>query len=221
MEHNHGGTPTYVAYAQGCRHFDCLQEFNDYKLRLAQRKLNGEYVDLRLRANQLQVLIDNDVRAKLGRLQAFTPHAIERLAQCANLAELDAAWDELEAEHLVDARGGNEYAAVAETIGIQVPEGEPVPAAAGTEPAPDPPVDPQQVQAVSVDPGATTYRDKVLNYLNLSVVGRDSGKLNPAMMRIMPTVLGMQPEHCQAVLDELDEAGMLAGDGTDLYLVAA
>lgn len=46
------------------------------------------------------------------------------------------------------------------------------------------------------------------------------GKLNASMLGVMPTVLQMAPEHCQAALDELENEGLLAGDGTDLYLKA-
>ena len=51
--HNHPGDPTYIAYSHGCRHHDCLNEFNLYKLRLAARKIDGGYRDLRWRENQL------------------------------------------------------------------------------------------------------------------------------------------------------------------------
>jgi hypothetical protein len=54
QDHNHVGDPTYVAYTLGCRSRDCLSAFNEYKLRLAQRKLSGEYRDLRLKENQLR-----------------------------------------------------------------------------------------------------------------------------------------------------------------------
>jgi hypothetical protein len=54
QEHNHVGDPTYVAYSLGCRHGHCLAAFNEYKLRLAWRKLSGEYRDLRLRENKLR-----------------------------------------------------------------------------------------------------------------------------------------------------------------------
>lgn len=38
---------------------------------------------------------------------------------------------------------------------------------------------------------------------------------------MMATILMMSPSRCQAALDELEQAGQLAGDGTDLYMVAA
>lgn len=54
MEHSHAGDATYIAYtAMQCRHADCLAAFNEYKLRLAERKLRGDFTDLRLRANRL------------------------------------------------------------------------------------------------------------------------------------------------------------------------
>lgn len=58
QEHNHLGDPTYAAYAHGCRHADCRAAFDEYKLRLAQRKLNGEFVDLRKRQNWLRIVAE-------------------------------------------------------------------------------------------------------------------------------------------------------------------
>ena len=56
--HNHPGDPSYIMYTEGCRHPNCLVAFQDYKLRLAQRKLSGEYVDLRRREHRLRVASD-------------------------------------------------------------------------------------------------------------------------------------------------------------------
>jgi hypothetical protein len=81
-------------------------------------------------------------------------------------------------------------------------------------------------RAVTDDSGAaddgalSSTAERVLKFLRISRAD-GKGKLNPSMLRMMPSVLQLIPDHCQAALDELDQAGLLAGDGTDLYLVGA
>jgi hypothetical protein len=52
--HSHPGPSSYVAYIQGCRAPSCLVAAQEYKIRLQQRKISGEYRDLRLRENKLR-----------------------------------------------------------------------------------------------------------------------------------------------------------------------
>ena len=51
--HNHAGPPSYVMYSQSCRGPECLAEFRAYQLRLAARRLRGDFRDLRLRENRI------------------------------------------------------------------------------------------------------------------------------------------------------------------------
>lgn len=94
------------------------------------------------------------------------------------------------------------------------------------EPAQEPQTDPgegteQQTPAEAVTEAFRAADDRVLKYLEMSTVPGGNGKLNPNLLGMMPTVLQMSSEHCQAALDKLESAGLLAGDGTDIYLVAA
>ena len=75
--HNHIGDATYIAYAQGCRDGDCLRAFEDYKLRLAKRKLAGEFLDLRRKEHRLAAETRrlSDLRPEPGRTEAETPAA--------------------------------------------------------------------------------------------------------------------------------------------------
>jgi hypothetical protein len=60
----------------------------------------------------------------------------------------------------------------------------------------------------------------VLKYLQIARADA-RGRLNPKMTRMMSVVLQLDPDRCQAALDELERAELLAGDGTDLYLLGA
>jgi hypothetical protein len=67
--------------------------------------------------------------------------------------------------------------------------------------------------------GLSGEANRVLKFLRLAKVDT-RGKVDPSMTRMMPTVLTLSPERCQAALDELDQAELLASDGNDLYVVA-
>lgn len=75
-------------------------------------------------------------------------------------------------------------------------------------------------ESASVTDALSDDASRVLKYLMLARIDT-RGKINPTMTRVMPTVLGLAPDRCQAALDELERAELLAGDGTDLYLMAA
>jgi hypothetical protein len=182
QEHNHGGDPTYAAYSMGCRHPDCLIAFNEYKLRLAQRKLNGEYVDLRLRENRL--------RAEAVQFAEQHPSVVPEPSEPATRPILRAI---APAPASVDS-------AAAET---------PLTASA--------PADDSGAADIPLNADVA----KVEKYLQLAIVPGTKGKLNATMVGMMPGVLQMPPERIQAALDELEKAGLLAGDGTDLYLLPA
>jgi hypothetical protein len=175
--HNHPGDPSYIMYTEGCRHFDCLTEFTSYKFKLAQRKLTGDYVDLRRRENQLQT-------------------AVEQFAEQHRPVVKEPAQ-------------GEAVPAVSEPAALPV----------GTD-------NPRNDEIVTDDSGATedpelsTDASRVLKYLTISRADA-RGRLNPKMTRMMSVVLQLDPDRCQAGLDELEEAGRLASDGTDLYLLAA
>jgi hypothetical protein len=184
QKHTHLGDPTYLAYVHDkCRHPDCKKARDEYQLRLAQRKLNGEFVDLRKRQNRLQAV---------G--QAYAEQHRPVIA-----GELPpGAPDEADATHTVSS---------------------PEPA---QEPQTDPAEGEKQSPAEVVTEVPRTADDRVLRYLQtMCLMPGGKGKLNPNLLGMMPTVLQMSPEHCQAALDKLEGAGMLAGDGTDIYLVAA
>jgi hypothetical protein len=183
QEHNHLGEPTYAAYAHGCRHFDCLTAFEEYKLRLAQRKLNGAFVDLRKRQNGL-----------LAEAQAF-----DEQHRPVIVGELPpGAPDEADAQD----PAGEAVAAVEPQTGRSEGSEKREPTRTATE----------TLRAAD---------DRVLKFLEVCVLPGGNGKLNANLLRVMPTVLQMSPDHCQAALDELENEGLLAGDGTDIYLVPA
>lgn len=48
-DHNHIGEPTYAAYVQGCRHFQCKAAAVEYRQRLRERHMSGDWRDLRLK----------------------------------------------------------------------------------------------------------------------------------------------------------------------------
>jgi hypothetical protein len=176
--HSHAGTPSYIAYSHGCRHMDCLTEFNLYKLRLAARKIDGDYRDLRWRENQLL---------------AAAAQAGDRYRTAASEAPETATQPTTPA---IAAAPASVDSGAAETP----------PSDAAPEPAEE-------------DSGDT---DRVLKYLQtLCLVPGGNGKLSATLLGLMPTVLQMSPDHCQAALDELENSDLLAGDGTDLYLVHA
>lgn len=184
LEHTHIGDPTYVAYVHSkCRHPDCCKAHDEYKLRLAQRKLNGQFVDLRLRQNRLSA-------AETAFVEQHRPVIAGELPP--------GAPDE---------------------VGPQHPEGE---AVAAVEPLPAP-VEGREKQSLAeaVTETLRAADDRVLRYLEVCVLPGGNGKLNANLLRVMPTVLQMSPDHCQAALDKLESEGLLAGDGTDIYLVSA
>jgi hypothetical protein len=176
--HSHGGTASYIEYSHGCRHPDCLNAFNDYKLRLAARKLNGDFVDLRRRQHQLRAATNDYI----GQRPAVTPGEL---------------WP-----------GTGSESASSATVS----------AAEALSAALDPSGNPLHSQPVS---GLTAADDRVLKYLQICLVPGGKGKVNAQMVGLMPSILRMPPEQIQAALDELEKAGLLAGDGTDLYLINA
>lgn len=184
QKHTHLGDPTYLAYVHDkCRHPDCKKALDEYQLRLAQRKLNGEFVDLRLRQNRLQAVTEDYGEQHrpviAGELPPGAPEAVD--------------------------------------------SPDPV---SSPEPAQEPQTAPregseQQTPAEAVTEAPRAADDRVLKYLEMCTVPGSKGKLNPTMLRVMPMVLSMSPEHCQAELDRLESVGLLAGDGTDIYLQSA
>ena len=176
--HSHAGTPSYIAYSHGCRHSDCLTEFNLYKLRLAARKIDGDYRDLRWRENQILA-----AAAQVGdQHRTAASEAPETATQPATPAITSTA------------------------MSVESGAAETPPSEAAPEPADE-------------DSGDL---DKVRKYLEVFCgIPGTKGKLNAAMLGVMPGVLRMAPDRCQAALDELEKSGLLAGDGTDLYLLPA
>jgi hypothetical protein len=77
--HSHPGDASYSTYAQGCRNFECLAAFQEYKLRLAERKLSGQYVDRRLRAHRPAEITELALSPP-GSPQAVSPEYPEREA---------------------------------------------------------------------------------------------------------------------------------------------
>jgi hypothetical protein len=174
--HAHPGAASYSAYAQGCRNFDCLNAFQEYKLRLAERKLSGEYVDRRLREHRPAEITE----LRLGPLgSASGPQGIA-------------------------LEPGPQEAVVDTDASRALPE--------GSSDTPD-------GHAVTGDLSATAER--VREYLELVVIPGTEGKLNPTLLAVLPTVLQMPGEVAQAAMDELENAGELAGDGEHLVLVPA
>jgi hypothetical protein len=184
--HSHPGPASYSMYVQGCR--ACLPAANEYKLRLEQRKLSGEYRDLRLRKNKLR---------------ADAEQLLAKIAADPELAE--------QFRHLLsDEPTTPEPAASA-----------PEPAVEPQEALPESSGEGEENQAVTDDSGATENgftvdANRVLGYLRLGL-GRD-GKVSMSMFHSMPAALQLMPDRCQAALDELEQAGLLSGDGTNLYL---
>jgi hypothetical protein len=213
--HSHPGEPSYSMYIQGCH--ACLPAAQEYKIRLQQRKLAGDYVDLRRRENRLRAAAAQHVRLDDARDEAEFRRIWEMLADGGFVDSIDSAeYDRRFAEWLDKTTSSPEPEKRPEDS--REPVVSELPALpAGT----DPPAD----EAVRDDSGAaedqalSTDAERVVKYLKIARADA-TGKLNSTMLRVMPRVLTLTPDRCQAALDELERAEMLAGDGTDLYLVS-
>jgi hypothetical protein len=104
---------------------------------------------------------------------------------------------------------------------------DPVPAQATADAQPEARPADEEEKSPAEEPGAGLSADakKILAYLK--VIRMSTGgnvdharcRISPTMVRTMPTVLQMVPDRCQAALDELEQAGMLEGDGRYIYLI--
>jgi hypothetical protein len=202
-EHSHVGEPSYYAHIHlRCRHPDCRAAAVEYRARLKSRKKSGEFEDHRFKAHRQPA---DEVPQQLDAEQLFAKIK-------ADPALAEQFWNLISPDQPEPtAEEPNASAAppepVAEQLALPAPSDTPEP-----EPAPSD-------DSGASDGGLSPTAESVLKYLG--ICADTEGKLRPMMVGMLPNILRITSDHCQAAFDELEQAGMLAGDGADLFLVNA